>query len=141
MIKKQVHSRDVTREMKAKYDKQVSDLKLHYDKILLENDKELYELKNFKKESDYITGKLMSDAEVNHKRALDQKSKNFEKELSRTKKDLQKQHLSAIEQMEKSHNREVEKASNLVDRLRREKKKQAERLDKQIIDIKEEKKK
>ena len=71
--KKQVHSRDVTREMKAKYDKQVSDLKLHYDKILLENDKELYELKNFKKESDYITGQLMYDAEMKHKRAIEEK--------------------------------------------------------------------
>ena len=86
LTKKQVHSRDVTREMKAKYDKQVSDLKLHYDKILLENDKELYELKNFKKESDYITGQLMYDAKMKHKRALEQKSKKFEKELLQTKK-------------------------------------------------------
>ena len=94
--KQQVNSRDVTREMKAKYDKQVSDLKLHYDKILLENDKELYELKNFKKESDYITGQLMYDAKMKHKRALEQSLK-IRKGVVANKKDLQKRHVSELE--------------------------------------------
>ena len=73
--KKQVQSRDVTREMESKHKKQVSELKCHYDKILLQNDEELYELKKFKKDSDYITGQIVYDAEVKHKRELEQRSK------------------------------------------------------------------
>ena len=108
--------------MESKHKKQVSELKCHYDKILLQNEEELYKLKKFKKDSDYITGQIVYDAEVKHKRELEQRSKKNKKELSQTKTDLQKQHLREIEKMEKKHNRALQKASDLVDRLRREKK-------------------
>ena len=107
--------------MEAKYNKQVSELKCHYEKILLKNEEELYDLKAFKKESDYITGKLVVEADEKRKCEIDQMSKRYEKRIEQTRNDLQKEHLREIECLEKRHERELQKVSDLVEKLRREK--------------------
>ena len=110
--KKQVQSREVTREMEAQYNKRVADLKSHYEKILLKNEEDLAALKKFKKESDLVTGQLMFDADVKLKRELDRLSKQHESKLTKTQNDLKKDHLREIERMKKNHHGEIEKASN-----------------------------
>jgi len=141
--KKQLQSREVTKEIQAQYNKQVADLKCHYEKILLKNDEDLAALKKFKNESDLLTGQLMFDADVKLKRELDRLSKQHESKSTKTQQDLKKDHLREIERMKKNHHGEIEKASNkhlreiekmkkqhvgelkkaanLVERLRREK--------------------
>ena len=119
--KKQVHSREVTREIEAQYNSKVADLKCQYEQILLKNEEELTELKKFKKESDLVTGRLIFDADVKRKRELDQLSKQHESKLSQTRRDLEKEHLRELERVRKKHETELKKAANLVERLRREK--------------------
>ena len=83
--------------IESKYKKQVPDLKCHYDNILLQIEEELYKLKKFKKDSDYVPGQITYDSKFKHERALEQLSKKYKKELSQTKSDLQKQHLREID--------------------------------------------
>jgi len=136
---KSVQSRDVTREMETKYKQQLSELKLHYETKILRNEEELNELKKFKKESDYITGQLLFDADLRRKRELDQLTKQHENKLAHTQQDLEKEHLRELERVRKNHDSELKKAANLVERLRKEKKEQADRRDKKIAEIKQEK--
>ena len=119
--KKQVQSRDVTRDLEAHYNNKVADLKCQYEKILLKNEEDLAELKKFKKESDFVTGQLVFDADVKHKRELDQLTKQHERKLSQTRSDLEKEHLRELERVRKKHEGELKKAANLVERLRKEK--------------------
>ena len=94
--KKQVQSRDVARDLEAQYNNKVADLKCQYEKILLKNEEDLAELKKFKKESDYVTGQLVFDADVKHKRELDQLSKQHERKLSQTRHGLKTAELSDV---------------------------------------------
>ena len=96
-------------------------------------------MKKFKKESDYITGELMFEANQRRISELRLLSKQHERTLEQTRHDLEKEHRTEMKQIRKTYDRELNKAAKLVESLREKIKDQTIRHDKKIADVKREK--